>query len=204
MIDKKKLHTISASTLVALLIIFFIPFETAGRIIAAVLITSIAIVTSVLVKKRRIPSINKHQVLWIVSVITVVYLMLYYLTGLKFGFVRNMYGLNWKYILSRGVPTAVIIYFSEVYRHVMRAQEDKPADVMAYVTCVFAEMIACATASVAISSFSHFMDLVAATMLPAVISNLLYQYLTPRYGIYSCIIYRLPTSSGRIIFHKLR
>lgn len=194
MIDKKKLHTISASTLVALLIIFFIPFETAGRIIAAVLITSIAIVTSVLVKKRRIPSINKHQVLWIVSAITVVYLMLYYLTGLKFGFVRNMYGLNWKYILSRGVPTAVIIYFSEVYRHVMRAQEDKPADVMAYVTCVFAEMIACATASVAISSFSHFMDLVAATMLPAVISNLLYQYLTPRYGIYSCIIYRAITT----------
>lgn len=194
MIDKKKLHTISASTLVALLIIFFIPFETAGRIIAAVLITSIAIVTSVLVKKRRIPSINKHQVLWIVSAITVVYLMLYYLTGLKFGFVRNMYGLNLKYILSRGVPTAVIIYFSEVYRHVMRAQEDKPADVMAYVTCVFAEMIACATASVAISSFSHFMDLVAATMLPAVISNLLYQYLTPRYGIYSCIIYRAITT----------
>ena len=194
MIDKKKLHTISASTLVALLIIFFIPFETAGRIIAAVLITSIAIVTSVLVKKRRIPSINKHQVLWIVSVITVVYLMLYYLTGLKFGFVRNMYGLNLKYILSRGVPTAVIIYFSEVYRHVMRAQEDKPADVMAYVTCVFAEMIACATASVAISSFSHFMDLVAATMLPAVISNLLYQYLTPRYGIYPCIIYRAVTT----------
>ena len=48
MIDKKKLHTISASTLVALLIIFFIPFETAGRIIAAVLMTAIAVVSFVM------------------------------------------------------------------------------------------------------------------------------------------------------------
>ena len=194
MIDKKKLHTISASTLVALLIIFFIPFETAGRIIAAVLMTAIAVVSFIFVKKRSLPSIYKHQVLSIVSVITVVYLMLYYLSGLKFGFVHNTYGLDWKFILSRGIPTAVIIYFSEVYRHVMRAQEDKPADVIAYITCVLAEMIACATASVAISSFDHFMDLVAATMLPAVISNLLYQYLTPRYGIYPNVIFRAATT----------
>ena len=194
MIDKKKLHTISASTLAALLIIFFIPFETAGRIIAAVLMAAIAITSSVFIKKRRIPSINKHQVLMIISVITVVYLMLYYLSGFKFGFLYNLYGLNLKFILSRGIPTAAIIYFSEVYRHVMRAQEDKPADVLAYVSCIVAEMIACATANVAISSFDHFMDLVAATLLPAVVANLLYHYLTPRYGIYGNVIYRAATT----------
>ena len=194
MIDKKQLHVISASTLVALLIIFFIPFDTAGRIIAAVLMAAIAIIASVFVKKRTIPSINKHQVLWIISAVTVVYLMLYYLSGLKFGFVFNTYGLDMKFILSRAIPAAAIIYFSEVYRHVMRAQEDKPADVLAYIVCVLAEMIACATASVAISSFDHFMDLVAATMLPAVVSNMLYQYLTPRYGIWANIIYRAATT----------
>ena len=194
MIDKKKLHIVSISTLAALLVIFFIPFETAGRIIAAVLMASIAVVASVLIKKRTIPSINKHQVLWIVSIITVVYLMLYYLSGIKFGFVNNFYALNVKYILSRAVPVAVIIYFSERYRHVMRAQEDKAADVLAYCVCVLAEMIACATASVAISSFDHFMDLVAATMLPAVVSNLLYHYLTRRYGIYPPVIYRAITT----------
>ena len=194
MIDKKKLHIVSVSTLVALLIIFIIPFETAGRIIAAVLMASIAVVASWLIKKRTIPSINKHQVLWIISVITVVYLMLYYLTGLKFGFVNNLYALNLKYIFSRAIPVAVIIYFSEIYRHVMRAQEDKAADVLAYCVCVLAEMIACATASVAISSFNHFMDIVAATMLPAIVSNLLYHYLTPRYGIIPCVIYRAATT----------
>ena len=56
MIDKRKLHIISASTLAALLIIFLIPFETAGRIIAAVLIAGVAVVTFVFIKKRSIPS----------------------------------------------------------------------------------------------------------------------------------------------------
>lgn len=194
MIDKKRLHAISAATLVALLIVFFIPFETAGRIIAAVMMAAIAVVASVVIKKRTIPSINKHQVLWIVSVITVVYLMLYYVSGLKFGFAHNLYGLNLKFIISRAVPIACIIYFSEVYRHVMRAQEDKMADVLAYVICLLAEMIACATASVAISSFDHFMDLVAATMMPAIIANLLYQYLSSRYGILPNVIFRAGTS----------
>ena len=194
MIDKKRLHTISASTLVALLIIFFIPFETAGRVIAAALMTGVAIASAVLIKKRTIPSINKHQVLWIISIITVVYLMLYYLSGLKFGFRFNTYALDLKFILSRAIPAAAIIYFSELYRHVMRAQEDKVADALTYVICVLAEMIACATASVAISSFAHFMDLVAATMLPAIVSNLLYQYLSPRYGMYASVIYRAATT----------
>ena len=194
MIDKKKLHAISASTLVALLIVFFIPFETAGRIIAAVLMAARAVIASIVIKKRVIPSIHKHQVLWLIAVMTVVYLMLYYVSGIKFGFNSNLYALNVKFILSRALPTAVIIYFSEVYRHVMRAQEDKRADVLAYCVCILADMIACATASVAISSFDHFMDLVAATMLPAVISNLLYQYLTPRYGKWSNIIFRAGTT----------
>ena len=194
MIDKKKLHIVSISTLAALLVIFLIPFETAGRIIAAVLMASIAVIASWLIKKRTIPSIHKHQVLWLMVVITVVYLMLYYLTGLKFDFVHNLYALNVKYILTRAIPVAAIIYFSEVYRHVMRAQEDKAADVIAYCVCVLAEMIACATASVAISSFDHFMDLMAATMLPAVVANLLYHYLTPRYGIAPPIIYRAVTT----------
>ena len=45
MSDKKILHIISSSTLAALLIIFFIPFETAGRILAAVAIVAAAVLS---------------------------------------------------------------------------------------------------------------------------------------------------------------
>ena len=58
MTDKRKLYIISASVTVALLIIFFIPFETAGRVIAALTMAAAAVVATVLLKKRAIPSIT--------------------------------------------------------------------------------------------------------------------------------------------------
>ena len=133
---------------------------------------------------------NKQQVLLIVSVIAVVYLMLYYLTGLEFGYYNNPYALKIKFFLSRFLPAAAIIVSSEIYRWIIRAQNNRAADILCYLSCVLAEMIVCATAGVAISSFNHFMELVAETMFPAVVANLLYGYLSKRYGFYPNIVYR--------------
>ena len=78
MSDKKILHIISSSTLAALLIIFFIPFETAGRILAAVAIVAAAVLSYIFLKKRPILSMNKKQIIMIISVISLLYLSLYY------------------------------------------------------------------------------------------------------------------------------
>ena len=43
MTNKRKLYIISSSTLAALLVIFFIPFDTAGRILAAVAVALAAV-----------------------------------------------------------------------------------------------------------------------------------------------------------------
>ena len=130
----------------------------------------------------------------IISVITVVYLMLYYLTGLKFGYLKNPYALNLRFIFEQMIPIAVIIISSEIFRYVIRAQEDKAASILCYVSCVFAEMIACSTASVALSSFNRFMELVAETMFPAMIANLLYHYIAKRYGFLPNVVYRAGTT----------
>ena len=194
MTDKKVLHIVSASICAVLLVIFFIPFETAGRIIAAIAFAVAATVSIFMVKKRSILSINKQQVLLIMSVIAVVYLMLYYLAGIEFGFYKNIFGWNVTSLFSRLIPAAVIIVATEVYRWIISAQDDRPANILCYVSCVFAEMIVCSTASVAISSFSNFMSLVAETMFPAMVANLLYHYISKRYGYYPNIVYRAVTT----------
>ncbi len=194
MTDKKRLHIVSASLTAALLVIFLIPFDTAGRILAAAALAVAAAVSVLFIRKRSIPSVNKQQVLMIMSIIAVVYLMLYYLTGLAFGYLNNPYALRAKFFLTRLIPTAIVIVASEVYRWVMRAQEDRTADTFCYLSCVLAEMIVCATADVAISSFGHFMELVAETMFPALLANLLYGYLTRRYGYYPNMIFRAVTT----------
>lgn len=194
MTDQKRLYILSASVVAALLIIFLIPFDTAGRIMAAVAFAAAAIVAMTFIKKRSIPSFNKQQVLMIVAVIAVVYLMLYYLTGLAFGYYNNPYALKVKFFLTRLIPAAVIIIASEIYRWIMRAQENRVADILCYLSCVLAEMIICATADVATSSFNHFMELVAETMFPAVVANLLYGYLSRRYGFYPNMVFRAVTT----------
>ncbi len=194
MIDKRKLNTISYSILAVLLVIFFIPFETAGRVIAAIAFAISAVVMFFTAKKRSILSINKQQVTLIVSTIAAVYLMLYYLSGIKFGFYRNIYGWNATSFFARFIPIAIIIAATEVFRFVVRAQEDKRADVLCYFSCVIADMLVCSTASVAISSFNNFMELVAETLFPAITANLLYHYLTKRYGMYPNMIYRAVTT----------
>lgn len=193
MSDKRILNTISALTLAALLVIFFIPFDTAGRILAAVAVAAAAVLSFLFLKKRPILSINKREVLMILSVIASVYLVLLYLSGLKFGFYKNPYA-SFKFFFIRFIPIAIIIAATEVFRFVVRAQEDKRADVLCYFSCVIADMLVCSTASVAISSFNNFMELVAETLFPAITANLLYHYLTKRYGMYPNMIYRAVTT----------
>lgn len=194
MTDKKVLHIISASTLAALLIIFFIPFDTVGRVLAAFALAVAAAASYIFIKKRSILSMNKKQVTMIITAIAFVYLMLYYLSGIKLGFFKNPYALNGSVFFTRFLPTVAVIVASEIMRYILRAQEDKTADLLSYLSCVVGEMIVCSTASVAISSFNNFMDLVALTMFPAIIANLLYHYLSKRYGFYPNMIYRLITS----------
>ena len=194
MTDKRRLYIFSASTLVVLLIAFLIPFDIAGRVITAIAFVFAAVIAYLFIKKRPILSMNKGQVLMIVSLLSASLLMLYYLSGLKFGFYKNPYGLKLQFFLPLFLPTAAVIVASEIFRYIIRAQENKMADVICYFACLVAEMTVCSTASVALSSFSSFMELVAETMFPAILANLLYHYLSRRYGFLPNIIFRAATS----------
>ncbi len=191
--DRKKLYIISSATLVALLVALFTQGST-GRILAAIAMALAAVLSYLFLKKRPILSMNAKQILMLISIISVVYLTVYYLTGIGFGFVRNPYTTAARFIFSHLLPAAMIIAGSEIFRYVVRAAEDKRADVLCYISCVLAEVLIYSTVISALSSFSSFMGLVGTTLFPAVIANLLYHYLTRRYGFYPGIVYRAVTT----------
>ncbi len=188
MSDKRIVHIISLSTLVALLISFL--FGDGGRIAAAVLMAIICAATVMLIKKRGIPNFVYTEVAMLMGVIAAVYVMLYYLTGFAFGFAKSHYGTTLEVIFKYVLPIAVIIVSTELVRSIMRAQENKLADVLSYISCVIAEVLVHYVLS-DILSFKKFMDIVALVFLPAVISNLLYHYIAKRYGYLPNIAYRL-------------
>ena len=199
MTDKRTVHILSASVLAVLLLAFLLPIGESGRIVAAILLLPAAVLVTLFIKKRNILSINKDQVILIFALTGLVFVMIYYLTGLKFGFIKNPYRLSavnfFKYVL----PIAAIIVFTEMIRFVMVAQKSRLAQVMCYFSCVVAEMLICSNIY-EVTSFNRFMDLVGGALLPALVSNLLYNYVSARYGMYPNIALRAAITLHSYIF----
>ena len=191
MTDRKVLYRITISSLAVLLLALILPNTVSGRILTAILLLPLAIITYVFIKKRSILSINKNQVLMLMLIIGLLYLMFYYLSGLHFGFYRSGYKPDLYYTLNFVLPITAIVIETEFIRWIVRAQNNKVADVLTYFSCVIAESLICST-FFDITSFVLFMDFFAMSLFPAITANLLYHYLSKRYGMLPNIVFRLP------------
>ena len=194
MTDKRNIRIASVTLLAALLIAFVMPLGESGRIIAAILLLPAAAIISILIKKREIPSIHKGQVLLVTTAIALVCVMIYFLSGIKFGFYKNPYGLtSFSNFLKFFLPITVIIVCSEKLRYVLMSQKDKFAHVLCYFSLVVADLLIVSNIP-SVTSFNRFMDLIAGALLPAILSHLLFNYLSKRYGMYPTLVFRLITT----------
>ena len=200
MTDRKTRLILAVAVLAALFSVLILPMGESGRIAGAIVLVPAAIASVLLLKKRSILSFYKHQVLLIVSVIALLLIMVYYLSGLKFGFYTNPRGLTFANFFKFFLPTAVIILCTEVIRSTFVAQQDKLLTALCYVGCVVADVLI-VTNLPSVTSFNRFMDLMAGALLPALISNLLYFYLSKRYGMLPNLSFRAITTLYVYVFH---
>lgn len=189
----------AAAVFAALLLIFILPIGETGRIAAAFLLIPAAVLIPILIKKRSIHSINSGEVFFIITLFALVLLMLYYLSGIKFGYVKNPYALKENNFFKYFFPIAAIIITSEIIRSVFIAQRDKIVDVFSYLFSVVGEMLIVSNFT-SVTSFNRFMDLVAGALFPALLANLLYNYLSKRYGIFPNISLRCITTLYAYLF----
>lgn len=186
--DKKRLYILSGLLLAVLLFVLFAPAGS-GKILAAVFLLPGAAACWFFLKKRNALSIHTKPVTLIITVIGLLYVMFYYITALLFGFTKTGYGLRSSVIFDLTVPIGIIIVTTELIRFVICAQKSKLATVLCYFACVAADVLICNSIP-GVTSFSWFMDMVALTLLPSIFYNLLYNYLTVRYGFWPNIIFR--------------
>ncbi len=187
--DRKMLYSISALIFAVLLSCLFIPGEVSGRIAAASILVPSCFVTHFFIKKRTTPSINKGTVLLILAVCALLYVMLYYLSGLKFGFFRAP-RITAKVFFGNVIPTALIIVSVEVIRCIISAQRRTLPNVLIYLASLAADVLIFSRLA-GIVRFSSFMELIGMHLFPAVTGNLLYGYIAKRYGALPNIVYRL-------------
>ena len=170
--DKKIMYASSAALVLALLGALFLPGNY-GRAITALILAVFAVAIHFLVKKRAILSINKNEVLLIMLAMGAVCLVLYYLTGVHFGFYKSSTPLSMGSFLKNILPIATIIIAIEIIRYVLLAQKSWLLAVAAYVAGALSEVLIFSTLGY-ITTFNRFMDAVGIYLLPAVTANLLY------------------------------
>ena len=183
--DKKNLLILTISLLIASIITLFIS-SPISRYVLTIFLIVITILFIFLVKKRKIFSIYKEQVLYIFIGAGLVYLTLYYLTGIKFGFYKT----NLIDLLYEGLPLLVSVISIEIIRNIIVSQENKMANILGFVSFIAADIVLLANLK-DINTFYNFMDLVGLTLLPSIMSNILYHNISKDYGYYPCIGLRI-------------
>ena len=186
--DRKRLYMVAALFPCALLLAAFVPDLTAGKYLLAALAAGFAAAGWYLIPRRSVPAITRREVTLVMAVMGPVAVMLYYLTGLRFGFystpVQAAY--LWKYI----IPYLILIPAAEIFRSVMLQQKKPVVTALAYITMVLLDSMAFSRTGV-LENFTRFREFMAMVLFPAVTGNILYHYLSARNGAVPNIIYRL-------------
>lgn len=196
--DKKILY-IGLSVLLAALLVPWFAAGVNNRVFAAALLLPASVAFVFLIKRRSTPYYTRRQVLMLVAVFGVLYVLVYYLLGIPFGFFQNPYRISPKIIFEFILPTAAAILGVELLRWVARVQGSRSLDFLSYLTAVVAD-VSLFLGVVKVETFNRFMDLLGLTLLPSLIANLLYHYLVKRYGPGVNVIYRLIISLHIYIF----
>ena len=201
--DKKVLYVVSCMTFVALLILLLLPVQN-NKIANACVLILLTVVTQLLVRKRTSYSISKREVLLVSIILSILYVALIELSGIKFGFYKNPYFANLNLILTTALPVAAIIVCSEIIRSTSLAQKNKFVSAVAFLSCLIADVLTFSNIA-GITSLNRIMDLVGMVLFPAITSNLYYHYSARQFGpvpniafrlIMSLYVYCVPASTG--------
>ena len=189
--DKRILYSIVYSLLIILSLTIFISINILKYFLTFLLVIY-TVLTLVLIKKRSVLSIHKKEVTLIVSIIALVYLMIYYLSGIKFGF-YSANNISFEVIFKQMIPLIITIISSELIRYVFLAQKRKSVDIITFICFVLIDFLMVYNVY-SFTNINVFMDAIGLVLLPAITFNILYNNLSKNYGYMPNIIFKLITT----------
>ena len=190
--DKKIIYIISFVIFAALTLALFVNLGS-SKIVTAILLVPLTVLTWFGIRKRGSVSPHKKEVLLLSLTIGTIYVVLVQMTGIFFGFYKNPYFVTTKIFFTTILPITAIIITSEIIRSVMLKQKNAFASVLAFLSCLLAEILSFSNLA-GITSFNRFMDLVGLTLFPAISANVYYHFISRRYGAFPNIFFRLLTT----------
>lgn len=198
--NQAKLYMIE---LFLILILFFALFASRiiNRHVLAVIVVLFYFLIYKLFKKKEIVSIYKKQVMLLMVLFAGIYIGVFYLMGLYFGFVRSKVLFSLWAVGRFIIPIAVIIVFSELIRHKLLSQKEKIelygkqfnlSLVLTYIAMVLLDLVIY-TGVYDLTNIDDFLKALGFVLFASMSCNILYNYISIRFGSNGVIIYRLIT-----------
>lgn len=189
--DKKKVYILEV-LLLAILLFTLLVSKIYSRIILACLLTGCAVATSIFLKKRNTQTRNSKKVSILMTVFAVIYLVVFYLMGLYFGYYKPVRTFGYKTLIQYIIPLAMIIVSSEMMRSILLAQKAKFTKVLTFFVMVIIDLLIYNNIYY-METYDEIIEMIGFTFFASVACNLLYNYVSVRYGFVGNIIYRLIT-----------
>ena len=137
-------------------------------------------------KQRISCKINKEQS---ILIIILIYLMLYFVQGLFFGYAKSPYSRSFTGLCLNVWSYILIIFYQEVSRNILVRNGKKIFTLILFILI-----------DINLYSFFQINDIVtlfkqiSSVLLPSIASNLLLIYLTGSSGLFACLLYKMPIS----------
>ena len=198
--DKIRIFVLEISLLVFLFFALF-ALNIISRKNLALIICIYAIVVSFFLKKRKISSINTKQVTILMVVFAMFYLVIFYLLGLHFGFVKPKIMFSIKTIFNFILPLGTIIVASEWMRRIFlshklqikfKSKKIDLSSIFTYIAMVMVDLLIY-TEVYDLAKLDDFLTVLGFVFFASLSCNLLYNYIAIRYGVKGIIFFRLIT-----------
>lgn len=195
-----------------LLVMFFFFTLFASNIITrihiAIFMVLFTILSCFIIKKRNIKSIFKKQVIVLMLIFAVIYLGIFYLLGLYYGFTTPKYIFNFNNLVKIVIPVLFIIISSEILRNLFLTQDGiiniRGKKINLSIVLVFIAMtiidLKIYSSAYDMTNLNDFLMTLGFVLFASLSCNLLYNYITVRFGYIGIIIYRLITTMYAYIF----
>lgn len=190
-LDKIKVYTIEFILLAILSFTLFVS-KIYSRIILACLLALCTVATSILLKKRNVESVYAKRVNVVLVIFAAIYLIAFYLMGLYFGYYRPIIRFGYETIIKYIIPIAIIIISSEMLRGILLAQNVKHTKAITFIIMVIIDLMIYSNIHT-IDGYDEIIEVIGFTLFASLACNLLYNYVSVRYGMMGNIIYRLIT-----------
>lgn len=160
------------------------------KLLFSVIFCLAALGINYIIKKRSLLSINKRQVLYIMTASSLLYILILITLGIVFGFTKSLDIINLNTLTSLIIPTLVIIISIEIIRRVFLSQETKLMTILSFIIGICSDLLIYSNL-LKFTNFNVFMELVGMILLPAIPANILFTHVGKKYGTLPNIIYRI-------------